>query len=137
MKKIVMLVDDEEDIRESVRAIVEAEGHDVIEAVNAADCLVKLKKTKPDFIFLDIMMPGLPVKELIKKIATNKELKNIKISYLTVVTAADFDWDTMVNGAKVVDYIPKPFHKSDIVKSLKTIFPDKEVRNPYVEFALE
>ena len=72
MAKKIMVVDDEADIRSSVKTILEKEGYEVITAVNGDDCLKKLEKGKPDLILLDIMMPGTPVREIVKKI---KEVK--------------------------------------------------------------
>ena len=58
MAKTIMIVDDEPDLRSTVRTVLKKEGFNVITAVNADDCLEKLKKVTPNLILLDIMMPA-------------------------------------------------------------------------------
>ena len=110
MPKTIMVVDDEADIRSTVKTILEREGYRVVTAVNGDDCLVKLKKEKPDLILLDIMMPGMPVKEVIKKI------KGTKISYLSVVRISEAEREDLLKAPNVVDFIQKPFDIAELVK---------------------
>src|SRR3954470_12387725 len=59
MKKRVLVVDDDPDIRESVRLVLEDEGYEVEEAADGAAALALLRAatTRPDVILLDLMMP--------------------------------------------------------------------------------
>ncbi|HQP91654.1 MAG TPA: response regulator [Candidatus Omnitrophota bacterium] len=59
MKRKVLVIDDEPDIREIVRIYLNDEGFDVIEAENGHDGIIKAQELKPDLIVLDIMMPGI------------------------------------------------------------------------------
>ena len=77
--KTILVVDDEADIRDSVKMILEPNGYKVLTATDGDDCLKILKQKTPDLILLDIMMPGTPVGEVVKKI------KDIKIAYMSVV----------------------------------------------------
>ena len=115
MAKKIMVVDDEADIRSSVKTILEKEGYEVITAVNGDDCLKKLEKGKPDLILLDIMMPGTPVREVVKKI------KNVKISYLSVVRTSEAEKEKLLGQNNIVDFIQKPFDIKDLVKRVKKI----------------
>ena len=115
MAKTIMIVDDEADIRKTVKSILLKNGFKVITANNADDCLKKLKKVKPALILLDIMMPGTPVKKAIKKI------KNVKIAYLTVVRAAEAEKEELVKQKNIVAFIQKPFDVDDLVKKVKKI----------------
>ena len=114
-KKIILVVDDEADIRSSVKTILEKEGYEVITAVNGDDCLKKLEKGKPDLILLDIMMPGTPVREIVKKI------KDVKISYLSVVRTSEAEKEKLLGQNNIVDFIQKPFDIKDLVKRVKKI----------------
>ena len=113
--KTILLVDDEADIRTAVREILEHEKYKVITAVDGDDCLKKLKTVKPDLILLDIMMPGTPVKEVIKKI------KGVKIAFCSVVRMADMEKEELMKQGNIVDFIQKPFELEDLVKRVKKL----------------
>ena len=57
MAKRVLIVDDESSLRRLVRANLEIDGLEVIEAVDGVEAMEKLKHDRPDLILLDIMMP--------------------------------------------------------------------------------
>lgn len=113
--KTIMIVDDEADIRSSVKTILKKEGYNVITAVNGDDCLSKLKKEKPDLILMDIMMPGTPVKEVVKQI------KKTKIAYLSVVRTSEAEKEELLGQKNIVDFIQKPFDIKNLVKRIKEI----------------
>lgn len=111
-KKTIIVVDDERDIRETVKTVLETHDYEVITAVDADDCLEKLEDQKPDLILLDIMMPGTPVKEAIK------EIKDVKISYLTVVKTSTGEKEELLQQDNVVGFIEKPFDMNELVKKV-------------------
>lgn len=115
MAKKILVVDDEPDIRSSVKTILEKEGYEVITAINGDDCLKKLEKVKPDLILLDIMMPGTPVREVVKKI------KGTKIAFLSVVRTSDAEREKLLGQKNIVDFIQKPFDIKDLIKRVKKI----------------
>lgn len=120
-KKKVLVVDDEPDIRQLVRTILEkANGYAVSEAVNGNDCLKKLGKN-PDvnLVLLDIRMPGIPPKEVIESIQKNAKLRKVKIAYLTVVQFSDEIIKNVLRQKQVVDYITKPFRAADLVARVR------------------
>lgn len=113
--KTIMVVDDEIDVRNSVKTILEKNGYKVITAINGDDCLKKLEKDKPDLILMDIMMPGTPVREIIPKI------KNIKIAYLSVVRTSEAEKEDLMKSKNIVDFIQKPFDINDLLKKVKKL----------------
>lgn len=114
-----MVVDDEPDIRESVKTILEKNGYGVVTAVNGDDCLKKLPKQKVDLILLDIMMPGTPVREIIPKI------KNTKIVFLSVVKTSEIETENLLKSKNIVDFIQKPFDIDDLLSRVKKILSHK------------
>jgi CheY-like chemotaxis protein len=56
---LVLVVDDEADIRATVMAMLQIEGYDVAEAANGQDALAKIERQRPDVILLDMRMPVL------------------------------------------------------------------------------
>ena len=115
MAKLIMIVDDEPDIRETVKAVLEKNGFRTITAVSGDDCLAKLRKAKPDLILMDIMMPGTPVRDVVQKI------KGTKIAYLSVVRTGEAEREALLKEKNIVDFIQKPFDIGDLVKKVKKI----------------
>lgn len=114
--KTIMIVDDEEDIRKTVKTILERNGYKVITANNADDCLKKIKAgDKPALILMDIMMPGTPVKYIIPK------LGNIRIAYLSVVRTSEAEKEDLMKNKNIVDFIQKPFDIAELLKRVKKL----------------
>lgn len=113
--KTIMVVDDEPDIRNTVKTILEKQGYKVLTAVSGDDCLKQLKTANPDLILMDIMMPGTPVREIIPK------LGNIKIAYLSVVRTSEAEKEELTKSKNIVDFIQKPFDVNELIKRVKKI----------------
>jgi len=116
--KTVLVVDDDEDIRESVRMILRINGYRVITAVDADDCLDKLGLETPDLILLDIMMPGRPVSDVVKRVT------NIKIVFMSIVRETDAKEKGLCSQNNVVDFLQKPFNLDDLVSKVETLLRD-------------
>ena len=116
MAKRIMVVDDEKDIRDTVKAVLEKEGYGVVTAVNADDALKKVEGgEKPDLVLMDIMMPGTPVKDVIPK------LKGIKVAYLSVVRTSEAEKEDLMASKNIVDFIQKPFDIDTLLKKVKKL----------------
>jgi len=120
MSKKIMIVDDEENITELVRAIFEKEGFDVICANSGKECLEKLTKVKPDLILMDMMMPLMTGRETLEKIRKNPKTKDLKVAFLTVVRFSEIGKDEL-KDLRVSDYITKPFDNKDLITRVRKI----------------
>lgn len=120
MKKKILVVDDEEDIRKSVKMILTVNGYEVITAIDGDDLLKKINQETPDLILLDIMMPGTPVQEIIKQI------KNIKIAFMSVVRISDARKKGLCSQDNIVDFFQKPFNVTDLIDRIELILTDKK-----------
>ena len=107
----VMVVDDEKDIRNSIKTILEKAGYEVVTAISADDALEKEAVAKPDLILMDIMMPGTPVKKIVPKLKS-------KVVFLSVVKLSDEEMKGLM-GKNVKGYINKPFNIKSLIKSVK------------------
>ena len=116
----IMIVDDEPDIIESVKTILEAEGYEVVGANSGSECLKKLKKEPADLILMDFFMPGMDGRRVIEKIRENPDLKDIKIAFLT---SAAFRGRGMkvIDKLNVLDYISKPIEMDDFILRIKKL----------------
>jgi two-component system alkaline phosphatase synthesis response regulator PhoP len=117
-KKKIMVVDDEENLVELVKAILEVEGYDIITASNGSECLEKLKAAKPDLLLLDMMMPGMSGRETCERIRKDPKTKGLKVAFLTVARFSEVGKD-ILKKLNAVDYITKPFDNKDLVKRVK------------------
>jgi len=115
MPKKILVVDDEPDIRESVKMILQKNGYEVITAEDGDQCLETVKKVTPDLILLDIMMPGTPVSEVVKQI------KDIKIAFMSVVRISDARKKGLTNQDNIVDFFQKPFNVTDLIDRVELI----------------
>ncbi len=114
MVKKILVVDDDEDIRNSVKTVLEKNGYRVITAVDGDDGLKKCEKEKPDLVLLDIMMPGTPIREIIPK------MKNTKLAYLSVVRVSEAEKENLL-GRNVRDFIQKPFDIKELIRRIKKL----------------
>ena len=120
MVKKIMIVDDEENILELVKAILGQEGFDVIGASSGQECLDKLKEAKPDLILMDMMMPSMSGRETTERIRKNPKTKGLKVAFLTVARFSEVGKD-MLKDLGVLDYITKPFDNNDLVRRVKKL----------------
>ena len=118
MAKKIMIVDDEESLRELVKVILEQEGFEVITAKSGQECLDKLKEVKPDLILLDMMMPGMSGRETCERIRENPGTKDLRVVFLTVARFSEVGKD-ILSKMNVLDYITKPFDNEELVKRVK------------------
>ena len=109
-----MIVDDEADIRSTVKTILEKNGYKVVTAVNADDCLKKLKKANPALVLMDIMMPGTPVREVVPKIKQ-------KVAYISVVRTSEAEKEELMKSKNIVGFIQKPFSIETLLKEVKKL----------------
>ena len=117
--KIIYIVEDEPDIRETLAYNLSQEGFKVSEFSDAESCLNKIQKKKPDLLLLDLMLPGMSGLDLCKEIRADIALKNLAIIMLT---AKGEEVDRIVGfelGAD--DYVTKPFSVRELILRVKVI----------------
>jgi two-component system alkaline phosphatase synthesis response regulator PhoP len=107
--KTVMIVDDEPDVLLSVAQILEANNYRTIKAKDGYECLDILKEEIPDVLLLDIMMPGMSPKEILREIEKDSKLAKSKIIFLTAIHLREAEEEGILESKQVVDFIEKPF----------------------------
>lgn len=120
MTSKIMVIDDDSDMLEAMRFLLESEGFEVITACGGAEGLETLKSVRPDYIFLDIMMPVMNGWDVLREIKNDSEIMDIPVSMLTVkpLTKEMLSNDD-IKG--IVDYVTKPFTKEDVMETLNQI----------------
>jgi len=114
--KTVLLVDDEQAIRELLALYLNKEGFTVQEASDGAEALIKNQEYKPDIIILDIMMPVLDGLEVCRQI---RKFSNIPIIMLT--SRAEDEDRIMGLELGADDYVTKPFNSREVVARVKAV----------------
>jgi CheY-like chemotaxis protein len=85
----VLLVEDDNNLREIYQARLMAEGYDIVTAQNGEEALVVAKQNKPDLIISDVMMPRISGFEMLDILRNTNELKNTKVIMLTALGQDD------------------------------------------------
>lgn len=112
----ILIVDDEELIRDVIKEYSTNEGYNVYEASDGFEALDIIKKEKIDVIVLDIMMPKLD------GFSAYKEIKNIKNIPTIILSARTEEYDKLLGfelGAD--DYLTKPFSPKELIARIKAI----------------
>jgi len=113
----IMVVDDEVDLREMVNLMLKKEDYETQIAKDGEDFLSKIDEFQPDLVTLDVMMPGLTTREILKRLK-EKDCKS-KIILLTVVRFSEEEKQRILKMGNVIDYITKPFELDDLVNTIK------------------
>lgn len=117
MKKI-LLIEDNDDIRENTAEILELSNYKVIVAENGKVGVEKAIEHTPDLIVCDIMMPGLDGYGVLHAVHKNEAIKNTPFIFLTAKTERSDFRKGMELGAD--DYITKPFEGIELLNAVES-----------------
>lgn len=110
----VMVVDDSNTIRRTVETILNKIGCNVITAIDGYDALAKIAESKPDLIFIDIMMPRLDGYQTCALVKNNPSFKNTPI---VMLSSKDGLFDKAKGRIVGSDqYLTKPFSKDELLE---------------------
>jgi CheY-like chemotaxis protein len=112
--RTVLIVDDEEDVRDYLSMILEDVGFNVVTAVDGADALARIEEQTPDFISLDLVMPNKSGIKLLHELRRNREWASIPFVIVTAHARDDLGREDLedilsnkvFSGPKV--YLEKP-----------------------------
>jgi two-component system alkaline phosphatase synthesis response regulator PhoP len=113
----IMVVDDEQDIREMLAIMISKEGYQTDTAANGSELLKKIDNFQPELITLDVMMPGMTTSEILEKLKDKKTKP--KIILLTVVRYSEEEKQRIYKMGNVVDYMTKPFELDDLINTIQ------------------
>ena len=120
----ILVVDDDENIREILHEIVTQLGHSSITAVDGSDALEKLTKHHIDIVITDLRMPRIGGIELINRIKADFE--DLDVIAITVY-GAEYNY-TDVIGAGASDFIDKPFKANVLEAKINRIIRERSLR---------
>jgi two-component system nitrogen regulation response regulator NtrX len=115
MKAHILVIDDEAEIRRSVRMILEYEGYDVQEASSGPEGLALIEREPPDLVFMDIRMPGMDGLEALQKI------RQLNDALPVVIISGHGTVSTAVEATKLgaFDFIEKPLASERVLVTIR------------------
>lgn len=131
MKKTVLIIDDEMDMRIFLKTLFETGGYMPVVTRNGKEGLQKAKELCPDLITLDVMMPGEGGVYMYRELRADPELRNIPVIMLSgVKKEAFFHYLNMLNirpneaAAQPEAYVEKPPDPEEVLKTAKKLIGD-------------
>lgn len=118
--KTILLIEDNDNIRENLAEIMELSHYHVLTAVNGAQGVAIAKEQKPDMIVCDIMMPVLDGYGVLQALRKEPGLQGIPFIFLTAKAEPTEKQMGMEMGA--YDYITKPIGGPELLDSIKNYF---------------
>lgn len=120
MAQKILIIEDDNFLRDLISRKLIKEGFDVIEALDGEEGIRKVKEKKPDLILLDLILPTLDGFEVLSKIKKDTEIKELPVLILSNLGQKDEIERGLQLGA--VDYLVKAnFTPSEIVGKVKEI----------------
>ncbi|MDC0099858.1 response regulator transcription factor [Crocinitomicaceae bacterium] len=125
--KTILIIDDEDDIREILDYNLRKEGFNVLQASNGKEGINMTEKHNPDLIVLDVMMPEMDGIEVCEQIRLLPNTENIRICFLT---ARSEDYSQIAGfDAGGDDYVKKPIKPKVIISRIKAILRRDDSRS--------
>jgi DNA-binding response OmpR family regulator len=119
-KQRILVIEDEAEMIDLTRIVLEREGYEVLGAVGGARGLEMIRQEKPDLILLDLMMPDIGGWEVYRQVKADQELAQIPVIVVTA-KAQSIDKVLGLQVAKVDDYITKPFGPKELLESIDRV----------------
>ncbi|MCX7831197.1 MAG: response regulator transcription factor, partial [Acidobacteria bacterium] len=119
MQEKIAIVEDEDDIRESLQVLLEREDYVVFAYEDGTEALVGFKKEIPDIILLDWMLPKLSGIDILKIVRNDEKFSQTGIVMVTAKSLEINIVDALNLGAD--DYIVKPFKKEELLARVKAV----------------
>lgn len=111
----ILVVDDEVTIRELLVDLLAGEGYMVASANNGFQALASLRESPPDLVLMDIMMPELDGREVLRQMRDEADLKHIPVIVMSAAFAKDQD------GSLATAFMAKPFDLNALLRTIDRI----------------
>ncbi|MCH8523227.1 MAG: response regulator transcription factor [Balneolales bacterium] len=129
----ILVVDDEADLLDLIEYNLQKEGYKVLKAENGQEALKIARKSPPDLILLDVMMPKMNGIETIRELKADRELKNKPVVFLTAKGDEKTELEGLDLGAD--DFLSKPISTAKLLSRIKTVLR-RAVSNDDIEIVM-
>lgn len=122
----ILVVEDEKDIADMVKTVLEARGHIVLISDDGMKALDIAKTQRPDVIITDLLMPGITGLELCQRIREDADLRSISLVVITSVSEdssiPDISWKAVANCD---EFVSKPFDPYELADRVERILSER------------
>jgi excisionase family DNA binding protein len=118
---LILIVDDDERVREYVRVNLEMEGYTVREAGNAVEGLAVLEEVSPDLVLLDVMMPEVDGWEMLRRVQEQHGVGTIPVVMFSGKVDEGAAEEATARGAQ--GFLGKPFDPQQLIEHAKQLLP--------------
>jgi DNA-binding response OmpR family regulator len=125
MKRIIV-VDDDEEVLDTIELVLEIGGYEVEPLNNAEDIHDTVNSFNPDLIILDIVLGKLDGRTICSEIKTNAKTKHIPILMMSGLYKAD---EISLLETPPDDFMPKPFKMDVLLEKIETLISKKSIRH--------
>ena len=132
MPKNIMIIDDEEDIRTYLEAVLEDSGFDTCTADEEDNIIAALKHHQPDLVLLDIMMPRRSGIAIFRDLRTTAEFSDIPVALISGIEKANAffrgDFQIMLDGRQLEPpngFVEKPIRVEQLIEVIQQILETK------------
>jgi len=115
---MILCIDDDRDVLSLLEKILSGMDNTIISCVTGEQGLIEARRSRPNLILLDIMMPDMDGYEVCRRLKNDEATKNIPVIFITAKDENEFEDEGLKIGA--VDYIRKPFYPSIVKSRVKT-----------------
>jgi DNA-binding response OmpR family regulator len=126
--KLILVVDDEEDIRKLLKRLLTQKGHRVIEADRGLLALRLVKDHVPDLIILDAMLPELHGFDIARRIKGSAKYGRIPIIMVSAVYRGWRIAEDLKSNYGIEEYLEKPFRISDVLEAVQRMLTRDDAR---------
>lgn len=122
-RPLIMLADDDAEIRKLLRTFLFDQECDIIESSDGAEALENIIVHKPNLVILDVMMPELNGWQICKYVKSRDDFQTVGIIMLTAIGPVNNELTSPLFGAD--DYIDKPFDLDELEFKIRKVLADK------------
>jgi DNA-binding response OmpR family regulator len=122
MKRKIVLIDDDQGIREVISIILEENNFDVVTIDQDKNIERILAKEKPELILLDIWIAGKDGRNILKRLKSNPDFAAIPV----IMISAKNDGSVLAKEAGAEDFVTKPFEIDDLLTKIQHFLPSSK-----------
>ncbi len=127
MNARVLVADDDPDLRQLLRLILQRDGYEVIEAADGEQALARAVDSAPSLILLDVMMPGTDGFDTCRKLKSDRRTNAVPVIFIS----ARGDLRSREEGLKLGadDYLNKPVDPKDLMRRVRTAIQRRSINS--------